>query len=71
MVMLGGGDCATIWRLMTMVRGKNGETRALSPELTVGGLNLNFNPNGEGSHDSTSLISLDLSDFAYLTLLDL
>ena len=61
MVMLGGGDWATIWRLM----------KGLSPELTVGGLNLNFNPNGEGSHDSTSLISLDLSDFAYLTLLDL
>ena len=35
--------------------GKNGEKRALSPEVTVavGGFNLNFNPNGEGSHGST------------------
>lgn len=66
MIMLGGGDWATNYLEADdrMVRGKNGEKRVLSPELTVGGLKLNFNPNGEGSQTP-----LHLSHLTYLTLL--
>ena len=40
---------------------KKSKKRALSPEVKVGGLNLNFNPSGEGRHDSTWLTSLYLT----------